>query len=112
MQAKNFWVGDRPAGTWQFQVLDQTTGAAVSLAGFSTVTVLLVDPQNKPLEIPAVNVTIADPASGIVTMQWPSDVLFTKAGRYQLQLQLDGRQGTRRTTVQEILVRKLGGVVN
>jgi subtilisin-like proprotein convertase family protein len=52
MQSKTFWVGDRPAGTWAIQVRDQKSGEVMSLGGFTTAKVLLVDPQNKLVGYP------------------------------------------------------------
>lgn len=112
MQTKNFWVGDRPAGAWVFQVLDEKTGVAQNLTGFTSASVLFLDPQNKPVDIPSANVIITDSANGKVTFLWPDVSLFTMPGRYVMQLQLDNATTSRKTTVQEILVKKLGGVTN
>lgn len=112
MQTKNYWVGDRPAGSWTFQVLDQKTGDVQTLAGFTSAKVLMLDPQNKTIDIPDIAASIVDPANGLVSFAWPTESLFTKEGRYVVQLELSGANVTRRTTVQDILVRKLGGVIN
>jgi hypothetical protein len=110
MQIKNYWVGDRPAGAWTFQVLNQRTGAPEPLTSFSQARVILVDSDNNVIDIPTDNVGITDSASGLVTFLWPQQSLFTKPGRYVMQLELGGGLAIRRTTVQEILVRELGGV--
>ena len=112
MQSKTFWVGDRPAGAWAIQVRDQKSGQVVSLGGFTTAKVYLLDPSNEVVEIPASNVTISVSEEGIVTFLWPSESLFTKAGRYVMQLELSGPNAIRRTTEQVILVKALGGVTN
>lgn len=112
MQTKNYWVGDRPSSSWTFQVLDQKTGAVQSLAGFTSAKVLMLDPSNKPVTIADTATVITDAANGLVTFTWPSESLFTKPGNYIVQLELDSGTATRKTTVQDILVRKLGGVVN
>lgn len=112
MQSKNYWVGDRPAGTWVFQILDQTTGAVQDLTSYTSATVTLLDPRNKAVSIPAGSAVISDPTAGKVSFFWPSDSLFTRPGRYVMQVQLDSGTATRKTTVQEILVRELGGVTN
>lgn len=112
MQSKNYWVGDRPAGTWVFQVLDQKTGVVQDLSGYTSATVLMLDPRNESVTIPAGNTVISDPVNGKVTFFWPTDSLFTRAGRYVMQLELDSGTATRKTTVQEIIVRQLGGVSN
>lgn len=112
MQTKNYWVGDRPAGTWVFQILDQTTGAVVDLSGYSSATVSMLDPRNRPVTIPAGSALISSPTDGQVSFFWPSDSLFTRAGRYVMQVELDSGTALRKTTVQEILVRQLGGVTN
>lgn len=112
MQVKNLWVGDRPAGSWTFQVLDQRTGAVQPLTGFTSVKVLLLDPQNKMIEVADQFVAISSPSEGQVTFFWPNESLFKKPGRYVLQLELSSPTANRRTSVQEILVRQLGGVTN
>ena len=112
MQSKNYWVGDRPAGTWVFQVLDQNTGEVVNLSGYQTATVTVLDPRNKAVSIPANSAVISSPIDGQVTFFWPTDSLFTRPGRYVMQLELDSGTALRKTTVQEILVRQLGGVTN
>jgi hypothetical protein len=108
---KNFWVGDRPAGTWVFQVLDQKSGVVQDLTGYTSVTVLLLDPRNKPVELPAGSAVISDAPNGRVAFFWPAETLFTAPGVYVMQLQLDSGTASRRTTVQQILVRELGGVI-
>lgn len=112
MQTKNYWVGDRPAGTWTFQVLDEKTGNVQSLVGFDSAKVIMLDPQNKTIDIPSQAVGIVDAPNGLVAFAWPTESLFTKPGRYLVQLELNSAHVTRRTTVQDILVRKLGGVTN
>jgi hypothetical protein len=67
---------------------------------------------NKPVTIPDGSTVISDAASGKVTFYWPSESLFDKPGRYVMQVELDSGTASRKTTVQEILVRKLGGVSN
>lgn len=112
MQTKNYWVGDRPAGTWIFQVLDQTTGAVVDLSGYTSATVTILDPRNKAVTIPSGSALISSPTEGQVTFFWPTDSVFDRPGRYVMQLELDSGTALRKTTVQEILVRQLGGVTN
>lgn len=111
MQVKNYWVGDRPAGTWTFQVLDQKTGSIQDLKTYTSARVLMVGPNNESIEVPTNAVVIVDPANGLVNFAWPTVSLFTKAGRYLVQLELSNASTTRKTTVQDILVRDLGGVV-
>jgi hypothetical protein len=112
MQSKTYWVGDRPSGTWAFQVRDQKSGEVMSLGGFTTAKVLLVDPQNKLVAIPDNHVAITNPDQGIVTFLWPQQSLFTKPGRYVMQVELSSINNQRRTTEQVILVKELGGVTN
>jgi hypothetical protein len=112
MQSKTYWVGDRPAGTWAIQVLDQKSGVVQSLGGYTTAKVLLLDPLNRVVDIPDDHVAITNPDQGIVTFLWPQESLFTKAGRYIMQVQLSGASAVRTTTEQVILVRELGGVIN
>jgi hypothetical protein len=112
MQIKNYWVGDRPGGTWVFQVLDQTTGTVLDLSGYSSAKVVMLDPKNQPITIAGSNTVISDPVNGKVTFFWPNDSLFNRAGRYVMQVELDSGTAIRKTTVQEILVRELGGVTN
>lgn len=112
MQTKIYWVGDRPAGTWVFQVLDQKTGAVQDLTGYTSASVTMLDPKNKAVTIPSGSAVITDPVNGKVTFFWPTTSLFDKPGRYVMQLELDSGTATRKTTVQEILVRELGGVTN
>jgi hypothetical protein len=112
MQTKNYWVGDRPQGNWTFQVLDQKTGAVQSLVGFTSANVRIKDPRNKDIEVPDHVTVISDPANGMVSFTWPPYSLFTRPGTYVVQLELSSATATRRTTVQDILVRELGGVIN
>jgi hypothetical protein len=112
MQSKTFWVGDRPAGTWAIQVRDQKSGEVMGLGGFTTARVILLDPQNKSVEIPADHVAITNADQGIVTFLWPQESLFTRPGRYVMQVELSSNNNQRRTTEQVILVKELGGVTN
>lgn len=110
MEIKTMWVGDMPGGAWFFQVRDQRTGTPYNLAGFTTVRAIMVDSDNREFVFPADNSFIRNSAEGRVDVLWPSASLFTKPGRYQLQLEFSGVNAVRRTTVQEILVKELGGV--
>lgn len=112
MQTKNYWVGDRPAGTWVFQILDQNTGLALDLSGYQKATVTMLDPRNKAVTIPDGSAIISSASEGQVTFFWPNVSLFDKPGRYVMQVELDSGTAVRKTTVQEILVRQLGGVTN
>jgi hypothetical protein len=110
MQIKNYWVGDRPAGSWTFQVLNQRTGLPEDLTAYSTAKVIFVDSDNNLIDIPEDNVAITSVTTGLVVFVWPQESLFTKPGRYEVQLELRGPRAIRKTTVQEILVREIGGV--
>lgn len=110
METKTYWVGDRPGGSWLFQVLDQRTGAAYNLAGLTSVKAVMLDSDNNEVEFPGDNAVISDSATGRVSFFWPDESVFSKPGRYVMQLEFSGVNVTRRTTVQEILVRQLGGV--
>jgi hypothetical protein len=109
---KTYWVGDRPGGNWTFQILDQRSGLAVDLTNYISATVILLDPQNNEVEIPDGYSAITDAPNGEVTFLWPIFSLFDTPGRYVMQIQLDSASSTRQTTVQEILVREMGGVTN
>lgn len=110
METKTFWVGDRPAGTWTFEVLNQRTGAPENLGAYTTARVKLLDSRNREVELADELTRIADFAGGVVTFNWPQESVFTEPGRYVMQLELSGLSARRHTTVQEILVRELGGV--
>lgn len=110
MNVKNYWVGDKPAGTWTIQVLNQRTGDPEDLSNFTEAKVLIVDSDNNVLTFGLHYVVITGAPTGLVTFLWPSESVFTKPGRYAVQLELRGVNAVRHTTVQEILVREIGGV--
>lgn len=110
MAVKTYYVGDRPGGAWVFQVLDERTGNPVDLSGYPTVKAIMVDSDNKEVVFPTENIAITNAANGNVTFLWPDVSVFTKHGRYVMQLEFSGETATRRTSVQDILVKRLGGV--
>lgn len=109
METKTYWVGDRPGGAWFFKVLDQKSGAPFNLTGYTKVRAIMLDSDNREVVFPADNAGISDAASGRVTFLWPDQTVFTKPGKYVMQLEFVGTGSTRRTTVQEIQVKALGG---
>lgn len=110
MNVKNYWVGDRPAGSWTFQILNQKTGEPEDLTPFTEAKVIFVDSDNNQHEFAEEHVAITSAPSGLVVFVWPQESLFTKPGRYVTQVELRGDRAIRKTTVQEILVREIGGV--
>lgn len=110
METKTYWVGDRPAGAWIFNVLDQKTGLPYNLTQYGGVRVILIGSDNETVLFDDEHTAITDGAGGQVTFLWPTESLFEKPGRYQLQLELYGPSVSRRTTIQDILVREIGGV--
>lgn len=110
MQIKNYWVGDRPGGSWTFQVLNQKTGSPEDLTPYTVAKVLFVDSDNNVKEFGDENVVITSNSEAFVAFAWPQESLFTKPGRYVVQLELRGTSSVRKTTVQEINVREIGGV--
>lgn len=110
METKNYWVGDRPGGAWFFTVLDQETGSTYDVGGFTRVRAILKDSDNKEYIFPEANVSVTNALAGEVTVLWPTESIFTKPGLYVLQLEFYAPSSTRRTSVQEIRVRELGGV--
>lgn len=109
---KTLWVGDRPGGNWTFTVLDQKTGTPVNLGTFTKASMVILDPRNRQVDIPDNYCQITSPVDGQVQLLWPQDSIFTIPGRYIMQIKLENARTSRMTTVQEILVRKPGGVVN
>lgn len=114
MDTKTFWVGDKPGGAWTFQVLDEGTGNPMDLSAYTSARVVIRDTDNNEVELAAslTNIlpfTVAG-EQGIVVFAWPSYSVFTKPGRWVMQLELNGNNVSRRTTVQEILVKEFGGV--
>ncbi len=110
METKTYWVGDRPGGSWTFSVLNERTGLPENLVGYTRARVKMLGSDNEEIVIPDENVSISGPQNGEVIFLWPTESVFTKSGRYVLQLELSSATQTRRTSVQEILVRSLGGV--
>lgn len=110
MEIRTFWVGDRPAGAWTFEVLNQKSGLPENLVGYSSARVKMLGSDNEDISIPDANTSIASSLNGLINFTWPAESLFTKPGRYVMQLELVGPTAVRRTTVQEILVKKMGGV--
>lgn len=110
METKTYWVGDRPGGSWLFTVLDQHTGTPFNLSGFTGVRAILLDSENREYVFPDSQVSISNAGNGEATVTWPNESLFTRPGRYVMQMEFSSATATRRTTVQEILVRKMGGV--
>lgn len=110
MATKTYYVGDRPGGAWIFKVLDERTGTPANLAGYPTVRAIMLDSDNREIVFPADNVGVTNAMEGTVTFLWPDVSPFTKPGRYVMQLEFSGTNVTRRTSVQDILVRHMGGV--
>lgn len=110
MEVKNYYVGDRPGSSWTFQVLDERSGAPYNLAGFTRVRTIMKDSDNREVAFPDDNTAISDVTTGEVTFLWPTESVFTKPGYYVLQLEFSSPSATRKTTVQEIRVKTLGGV--
>lgn len=110
METKTYWVGDRPGGAWFFQVRDQKTGLPYNLNGLTAVRAIMLDSDNREVVFPEDNAAITDSTQGLVNFVWPSESVFEKPGRYVMQLEFTGGNTTRRTTVQEIHVKALGGV--
>lgn len=110
MDTKTFWVGDRPGGSWTFQILDSRSGEPLNLNSYHTARMVIVGSDNEEVETPSINTSIADAGLGLVTFLWPDKSLFTQAGRYQMQVELIGNSARRLSTVQEILIKKTGGV--
>lgn len=110
MATKTYYVGDRPGGAWTFRVLDQRTGAPYNLAGFTSVRALMLDSDNNEVVFPEENAVITDATAGRVTFLWPTESVFDKPGHYVMQLEFNSPSSTRKTTVQDILVRSMGGV--
>lgn len=110
MEIKTYWVGDRPGPAWIFQVLDERSGTPFNLTRFPNVKAVMVDTDNRRVEFPADNAAITNQTEGIVTFLWPTESVLNRPGIYLLQLEFSGTNGTRRTTVQEIRVKALGGV--
>lgn len=111
MEIKTFYVGERPGGAWVFQIRNNKTGVPEVLSSFHTARVLLLDSDNELVELPEENTVITDPLNGEVTFFWPNESLFTEPGYYVMQLELISDSSMRKTTVQDILVKTLGGVV-
>jgi hypothetical protein len=109
---KIYWVGDRPGGNWTFTILDQRAGTPVNLSVYNKVSMVVLDPRNKQVDIPDTYTAVTSALDGQVQFLWPQDSIFTIPGRYVMQIKLESPTATRLTTVQEILVRKPGGVVN
>lgn len=110
MELETYFVGEKPGGTWTFQVLNQKTGTPENLAVFNSARVIMLDSDNNEVELAADSAVISNPASGIVAFVWPSESVFTKPGRYVMQIELSSGVALRKTTVQEILVKKMGGI--
>jgi hypothetical protein len=111
METKTYYVGDRPGGASVFRVLNQKTGDPEALTSFTSARVIMLDPRNKEVQIPSINTAISNAALGEVTFLWPSDSVFTRPGPYVMQLELTGGSVSRKTTVVNILVKAMGGVV-
>jgi hypothetical protein len=106
---KTFYVGERPGGSTRFRILSEA-GVPESLASYTQARVLMLDSDNREVEFPNENTEISDPIGGVVTFLWPSESVFKKAGYYVLQVELIGASATRKTSVLDIHVKRLGGV--
>lgn len=110
METKVYWVGDRPGGAWIFEIRDARTGAPYNLSSYEGARAIMVDSDNNVVTFPEDNTAITDRTNGIVTFLWPTESVFTETGRYAIQLEIYGPSTTRKTTVQDILVREIGGI--
>lgn len=110
METKTYYVGDRPGGSTVFTVLNQRTGFVEDLSNYTTARVLFLDSDNRLIELDDINTDISDAANGEVTFLWPNESIFTKPGRYVLQIELSSGSARRSTTVQDYLIREHGGI--
>lgn len=108
MDAKTFYVGDRPGGARFYRVLDHS-GNPYNLTGFTQVQAIMLDSDNREVVFPDDNTAITDASTGRVTFLWPDESVFTKPGRYVMQLKFTATGSTRRTSVEEFNIKALGG---
>lgn len=112
MLEKTVFVGDRPEGQTTFEIRNQNSGVVESLTSFHTARVFILDSDDNVLEFPDENTVIFSAAEGLVRFFWPSESVFTKPGRYLLQVRLEGNTIVRSTTMFHIICKpSLGGVL-
>lgn len=108
MEIKNHWVGDIPR-PWFIQVRDQESGLPMPLTGFTTVRAVMRGSDNEEIVFDGDNIGVTSAVLGEIRIIWPPESVFTKPGRYVLQVELVGTGAAYKTTVQEINVKQLGG---
>lgn len=110
MDAKIYWVGEKPGGAMIITVLD-STGTPANLSQFTSARLRMLDADNHEVYADPSQTQISNPATGRVVFAWPTNrSLFTEPGEYVLQLELSTATAKRYTSVQDILVKELGGV--
>lgn len=109
LDAKTYWVGEKPGGVSAVTVLD-SDGNPANLTPFTSVRLRMLDTDNNEVEIASPLTTFSDKVNGIVTFTWPADrSLFQKPGEYLLQLELSTPSAKRYTSVAPITVKRFGG---
>lgn len=106
----NFYVGQKPLGPFSIQVVDND-GVAVNLTSYTDISVIMIDPQNKEVDITGSELFVSQ-GVGKLAFRLPMDrSLFTHAGEYLLQLRLrnDSLGADDYTSDYTIQVQKFGG---
>ena len=114
MDYKVYWVGERPGGAMVITVLDQETGMPANISPYNKVKMHMLDSKNRPVDLGNSGASISNGSTGRVVFNWPTDKsLFERPGEYVFQLELIGGESDSvrvRTTVENIVVKRLGGI--
>lgn len=110
MEISRFYVGQIPARPMSITVRDPY-GGSVDMRQYNSFSVVLLDSDNRRVDLTGGNLSVADAATGRFILTWPKDrSVFTKPGEYVMQLEFRADNGARDfTTEHTIRVRKLGG---
>lgn len=104
-----YWEGQKPRDPLHIQILDENN-TPVSLANYNSFKVIMLDSDNKEVDLEDSFLDSSDVNNGRFTFNFPKDhSLFTKYGDYVMQLEFSAADGSLdRTSAFTMRVKKLG----
>lgn len=104
-----YWEGQIPGDPLHIQILDENN-TPVSLSSYTTFRAIMLDSDNREIELEDGLLDSSDVNNGRFTFNFPKDrSLFTKYGDYVMQLEFAGADGRLdKTSPFTMRVKKLG----